>query len=195
MLWSLDSRDWKSLPANYATLRSTRGTVYDTGALRGIFLFHDTHRRTVEDLPRIIRDLRAGGCQRFVTVSDYLDGLLDPEPGILMTRRPTDSAQPAVADKKPGRLKEQFQEMPPESYPAGTAALPLARTSRPWRSGSGAAETGRPPAAEVDRQAAGENSGPGHDSSVQPTTGAPEAGLPLGSSVFTPGAAAGSADA
>ena len=197
MLWSLDSRDWKSLPANYATLRSTRGTVYDTGALRGIFLFHDTHKRTVEDLPRIIRDLRAGGCQRFVTVSDYLDGLLDPEPGILMTRRAADSAQPVVADRKPGRLKEQFQEMPPESYPAGTAALPLARTSRPWQSESDAAAGGAQSPAEADRQAAGENSGPSHDSGPQPAAGGPGtgAGMPLGSSVLTPGAATAPAGA
>lgn len=197
MLWSLDSRDWKSLPANYAALRSTRGTVYDTGTLRGIFLFHDTHKRTVEDLPRIIRDLRAGGCQRFVTVSDYLDGLLDPEPGILMTRRATDSSQPIVADKKPGRLKEQFQEMPPESYPAGTAALPLARTSRPWQSDSDAATAGKQPAAETGRQAAGENSSLRHDSGTQPAAGGPGTGtgMPLGSSVFTPGAAAGPAGA
>lgn len=71
---------------NYATLRNNRGTVYAPGTLRGIFLFHDSHKRTVDDLPRIIRDLRAGGCQRFVTVTDYLEGLMDPEPGLLMTR-------------------------------------------------------------------------------------------------------------
>ena len=92
-LWSLDSRDWRRLPKNYAALRNTRGSVYTPGALRGVFLFHDTHERTVEDLPRIIRDLRAGGCQRFVTVDDYLEGLTDPEPCLLMTRaRPCSTA-------------------------------------------------------------------------------------------------------
>ena len=199
MLWSLDSRDWKSLPADYATLRSTRGTVYDSGTLRGIFLFHDTHKRTVEDLPRIIRDLRAGGCQRFVTVSDYLDGLLDPEPGVLMTRRAGDSVQPMVAAKKPGRLKEQFQEMPPESYPAGTAVLPLARTSRPWQAeGSAPApEADRQAGPEIDRRAASENSGLSHDSSAQPAMEAPGAGsgISSGSSVAIPGALVASAHA
>ena len=164
MLWSLDSRDWKSLPPNYATLRSTRGTIYATGTLRGIFLFHDSHKRTVEDLPRIISDLRAGGCQRFVTVSDYLDGLLDPEPGMLMTRRTQPAGQPgnmgpegltqeATAGKfdQPVEVRESFQELPPESYPAGTAALPLARTSRPWQSDDTAA------AGESQQNAQGDN--------------------------------------
>lgn len=59
VLWSLDSRDWKGLPPDYAKLRSTRGYAYPTGSLRGIFLFHDTHKSTVDDLPRIIADLRA----------------------------------------------------------------------------------------------------------------------------------------
>ncbi len=197
MLWSLDSRDWKSLPADYATLRSTRGTVYNTGSLRGIFLFHDTHKRTVEDLPRVIRDLRAGGCQRFVTVSDYLDGLLDPEPGVLMTRRPADNTPSMVAGKKPGRLKEQFQEMPPESYPAGTAALPLARTSRPWQAESSAAEAGSQPGVEANRQGADESNGLSHERGAQPAAGASETGtgMPLGSSVAVPGAAVASASA
>ena len=53
VLWSLDSRDWKGLPPDYAKLRSTRGYAYPTGSLRGIFLFHDTHKSTVDDLPRL----------------------------------------------------------------------------------------------------------------------------------------------
>ena len=82
-----------------------------------------------------------------MTVSDYLDGLLDPEPGMLMTRRTQPAGQPgnmgpegltqeATAGKfdQPVEVRESFQELPPESYPAGTAALPLARTSRPWQS-------------------------------------------------------------
>lgn len=121
VLWSLDSHDWKSLPADYAKLRSTRGTVYDEGALRGIFLFHDTHKSTVEDLPRIIANLRAGGCERFVTVSEYLAGLEDHEPALLMTRHET-VPQPALARVRPA----------PKAYPAGTAIVPLARCSRPW---------------------------------------------------------------
>lgn len=123
ILWSLDSHDWKGLPADYAGLRSTRGTVYEPGSLHGIFLFHDTHRSTVEDLPRIISQLVAGGCQRFVTVSEYLAGINDPEPPALMSRR---SAMPAPP---PAR----------KSFAAGTSPVPLARSSRPWtgRAGDG----------------------------------------------------------
>lgn len=121
ILWSLDSRDWKSLPADYSKLRSTRGTVYDDGALRGIFLFHDTHKSTVDDLPRIIANLKAGGCEKFVTISEYLAGIIDPEPPLLMSR--LDPA-PAVAPVK--------VEPPMPAYPAGTGVVPLARCSRPW---------------------------------------------------------------
>ncbi|GHU96846.1 hypothetical protein AGMMS49974_11940 [Deltaproteobacteria bacterium] len=93
ILWSVDTKDWRRLPANYVDLRNGRGQVCPTGALRGIFLFHDTHRATVDDLPRIVGQLRAGGCSRFVTVSEYLDGLSNREPGILMTRRSVQDMQ------------------------------------------------------------------------------------------------------
>lgn len=133
ILWSLDSRDWKSLPPDYAKLRSTRGTIYDDGALRGIFLFHDTHKTTVEDLPRIIANLKAGGCERFVTVSEYLQGIADPEPALLMTRHEA-KAKSALAEAKaplasPGKL--EVRPTPP-AYAAGSGPVPLARCSRPW---------------------------------------------------------------
>lgn len=125
ILWSLDSRDWKSLPADYAKLRSTRGTVYDDGALRGIFLFHDTHKSTVEDLPRIIANLQAGGCEKFVTVSEYLAGIADQEPALLMTRHePIQSPAPATA-------KIPVEAAPP-AYATGSGPVPFARCSRPW---------------------------------------------------------------
>lgn len=141
-LWSLDSRDWQRLPANYAQLLSTRGSSYAPGTLRGVFLFHDTHKRTVDDLPRIVRDLRAGGCQRFVTLSDYVDGLLDPEPGMRMVRR----ALPAPEAAAFSRGRPAAPEQPvatTQSFPAGTAALPLARSSRPW-SGEAVAQENAP---------------------------------------------------
>ncbi len=119
ILWSLDSHDWKSLPSDYAKLRSTRGTIYDNGSLRGIFLFHDIHKSTVEDLHRIIANLRAGGCEKFVTISEYLAGIEDPEPPLLMSRR---SQPPARLRVKPA----------PPAYASGSAPLPLARCSRPW---------------------------------------------------------------
>ncbi len=136
VLWSLDSRDWKSLPADYAKLRSTRGYVYPTGTLRGIFLFHDTHKSTVDDLPRIIANLRAGGCQRFVTVSEYLNDVLDPEPGLLMSRRPLkeEPGQMPLAARHTVEGVEKSAEMPSTlSWPAGTGPVPLARSSKPWQ--------------------------------------------------------------
>ena len=161
LLWSMDSRDWKALPVNYAALRSARGTVYAPGALRGVFLFHDTHKRTVDDLPRIIRDLREGGCQRFVTVSEYLEGMLDPEPGLLMTRRPQQpsspespasaqaarpAGEPALAARHTIKGVESTEER--ESFPAGTGPVPLARSSKPWQT--------EPPAALPPGQAMGQ---------------------------------------
>ena len=142
MLWSMDSRDWQRLPDNYATLRNNRGTVYAPGTLRGIFLFHDSHKRTVDDLPRIVRDLRAGGCQRFVTVSDYLAGLMDPEPGLLMTRikRGTPGVdEPSMVARHNVEGVHQAEELPPHSYPAGSSDMPMARRSTPWQLGEGQA--------------------------------------------------------
>lgn len=123
ILWSLDSRDWKSLPEDYAKLRSTRGTVYDDGSLRGIFLFHDTHRATVQDLPRIINNLKAGGCEKFVTISEYLAGIVDPEPAMLMSRHEV----PAATASAPVKVHPASP-----AYAAGSAPMPLARCSRPW---------------------------------------------------------------
>lgn len=143
ILWSMDSHDWKGLPADHAKVYSTRGTIYADGTLRGVFLFHDTHKTTVDDLPRIVRQLKAGGCTKFVTVSEYLDGILDPEPAVLMTRRGgRPSATVAVAGKKadlPGQADASRDSstgiMPNMAWPAGTAAVPLARCSRPHTAG------------------------------------------------------------
>ncbi len=92
--WSYDTEDWKRLPADYTRLRDPRGRIAARGHLRGIFLFHDIHKSTVDDIPRVIAQLKAGGCDRFVTVSDYISGLLDPEPPMRMTmhRRARSSA-------------------------------------------------------------------------------------------------------
>ena len=135
ILWSMDSHDWKRLPQDYAKLRSTRGTQYESGDLRGIFLFHDTHKSTVDDLPRIIANLLAGGCRRFVTVSDYLASALDPEPGLLMTRRPAASRPPLAMPS----LAVQHRR----ARTGGASAIPLARCSRPWQ--ASATETATAP--------------------------------------------------
>ncbi len=133
VLWSLDSLDWKARPEDYARLRSARGTTYPEGALRGIFLFHDTHLSTVEDLPRIIANLRAGGCSRFVTVSEYLDAAredwLDPEPGALMSRRKLAPAPEALAASSAAPASARLAPAHrPKASPL--SAPPLARCAR-----------------------------------------------------------------
>ena len=135
VLWSVDSQDWKRRPTNYAHIINAVGRVFPPGEMRGIILFHDPLKTTAADLPKIISDLKAGGCQRFVTVSEYVNSVLDPEPPLLWTERtPARKAPDAVA-------AEQGSEalMPPESYAgvqrswlAGSAPIPLARSSRPW---------------------------------------------------------------
>lgn len=161
MLWSQDSHDWKRLPVNYALLPNTLGHVYGPGELRGIFLFHDSLKRTVDDLPRIIAELRAGGCQRFVTVSEYLDVLDDETPPLLMTRR------------TPQPHSEQTDEMPPESFPdamlatggtpaggipAGSTPVPMARCSQPWTPAAPAT----PPRAALTADHAAASAGTAH---------------------------------
>ena len=88
VLWSMDSLDWKRLPEDYGKIRSVRGELFENNDMHGVFLFHDIHKRTVDDVPRVIEELRRAGCQRFVTLSEYMKGILDPEPPLLMTRRP-----------------------------------------------------------------------------------------------------------
>ena len=138
VLWSLDSEDWRGVREDYTALVNTRGRRYTDNDLRGIFLFHDTVHGTLENLPRIIAQLQAGGCQRFVTVSDFLDGSLDPEPPLLMARRVT----------RP--LPDGRELMPPESFPAAQ----LAGQGR-GRSAFDAAQQGLPPADESLTWAAG----------------------------------------
>lgn len=94
VLWSVDSRDWKRLPDDYSRLFSPYGP-FEPGDMHGVFLFHDIHKRTVDDLPRIIAELKKGGCTRFVTFSEYMAGIADPEPPLLMTRH-NQSANPSI---------------------------------------------------------------------------------------------------
>ena len=135
VLWSVDSQDWKRRPANYAHILNAVGRVFPPGEMRGILLFHDPLKTTAADLPKIIADLKAGGCQRFVTVSEYINSVLDPNPPLLWTERTPVTTPP---DAVPAQ-EESEALMPPESYanaqrswPAGSAPIPLARSSRPW---------------------------------------------------------------
>lgn len=94
--WSHDTEDWKRLPKDYARLPDPRGHIAARGRLRGIFLFHDIHKATVDDIPRVIQQLRAGGCQRFVTVSDYMTGFYnDHEPAMHMTKHRRETNTPS----------------------------------------------------------------------------------------------------
>lgn len=120
--WSYDTLDWKSLPEDYTKLVNASGKVAAPGHLRGIFLFHDIHKTTVDDLPRIVAQLRAGGCQRFVSVSDYMnETFLDPEPPLLMTPRP----RPASRAKKQQPQTAVSRGSETGSLPAGTSSMPL----------------------------------------------------------------------
>ena len=87
VLWSIDSKDWKRLPDDYGQLPSAHGRL-EPGQMHGVFLFHDIHKRTVDDIPRVVEQLKKAGCERFVTFGEYMAGIKDPEPALMMTRHP-----------------------------------------------------------------------------------------------------------
>ncbi|MBR6467474.1 MAG: polysaccharide deacetylase family protein [Desulfovibrio sp.] len=130
IIWSLDSLDWKRLPADYSQLRNEEGYPWPKGKLHGIFLFHDIHKRTVDDLPRIVSQLKEGGCQRFVTVSEYMHSelFMDPEPGELMTRHPVrhGATLQAQAPQAPQPAAPSTAE-PQVAQPAETPAVQTAQ--------------------------------------------------------------------
>ena len=71
-----------------------------------------------------------------MTVSDYLAGLMDPEPGLLMTRvkRGTPGVdEPSMVARHKVESVHQSEELPPHSYPAGSSDIPMARSSTPWQ--------------------------------------------------------------
>ena len=61
---------------------------------------------------------------------------MDPEPGLLMTRvkrgAPGMDEPPMVARHQVEGV-HQSEELPPHSFPAGSADIPLARSSTPWQ--------------------------------------------------------------
>lgn len=107
VMWTTDSRDWKRRPADYRNLPTFSGLHMRPEEMRGVFLFHDTQQSTVQDVKRIVRDLRQGGCRSFVTVSEFFDGL-PPEESPLMTARPEAPQTPEGA-------------LPPHAQPGGDA--------------------------------------------------------------------------
>lgn len=67
-LWSVDSRDWRKHDLSAVLPRKS----YGVRGVRGVFLFHDNHRETVEALPNLIDRLTEAGCT-FVTMSEYVE--------------------------------------------------------------------------------------------------------------------------
>jgi peptidoglycan/xylan/chitin deacetylase (PgdA/CDA1 family) len=73
-LWSHDSQDWKRPEPPYDALISISGRPSPAGQWHGVFLFHE-RARTTRDIHIIISAMRNGGCQRFVTLSEYTSHL------------------------------------------------------------------------------------------------------------------------
>jgi peptidoglycan/xylan/chitin deacetylase (PgdA/CDA1 family) len=67
----VDSQDWR-----YRTVQELEERVLPKKGeeARGVFLFHDIHKTTVQAMPDILDRLAADGC-RFVTLGQWLDGL------------------------------------------------------------------------------------------------------------------------
>jgi peptidoglycan/xylan/chitin deacetylase (PgdA/CDA1 family) len=91
MLWSLDSQDWKRHAPRLDSLRSVSPAVQRSfQGLRGVFLFHDTHKHTVEEMADTLDALTAAGCERFVTVSEYMSSAPREEEHLLATQAPNE---------------------------------------------------------------------------------------------------------
>lgn len=97
ILWSVDSFDWKRQAA-MTNMRSVAGGP----TLRGVFLFHDTHKPTIAAMPYLLDELAANGC-RFVTVSDFLAAGAAPSPQVAPANP---AAQPEPAPMPPAVKSE-----------------------------------------------------------------------------------------
>jgi peptidoglycan/xylan/chitin deacetylase (PgdA/CDA1 family) len=67
VLWSVDTRDWQVRDPD-KIVQHVR-TVAGTGS---VLLMHSTYPSTLSALPRVIKELRAKGCQ-FVTLSEWIE--------------------------------------------------------------------------------------------------------------------------
>jgi peptidoglycan/xylan/chitin deacetylase (PgdA/CDA1 family) len=106
MLWSLDSQDWKRHALRLEKLRSVSPSKQQSfPGMRGVLLFHDTHKNTVDKMPDILNALTAGGCERFVTVSEYMSRAPREEEQRLSTEAPHggrgEIPPPALAENAP----------------------------------------------------------------------------------------------
>lgn len=158
VMWTTDSRDWKRRP-DYRNMPTAMGRRLQPEEMRGIFLFHDTKQATVQDVHRIVQELREGGCQRFVTVSEYFAAMDTEEP--LMTARPEiperelqdkhgspvrsanaaltepHSPEPAAASNTVTATTAQGEQTSGQMAEQmtgheGGGIVPLARSSTPW---------------------------------------------------------------
>jgi hypothetical protein len=143
MLWSLDSQDWKRHISRLEGLRSISPPLQNSfPGLRGVFLFHDTHKRTVDEMPDILDELVRGGCERFVSIAEYMAeapaeeerrlsthapnrGLGETPPAPLPDPSPPAQASPIQAAEKPPQA--HGSSAPAEKLPKG-AAPALARS-------------------------------------------------------------------
>ena len=138
VMWTADSQDWR----NYAELDdmlSNMQMLYSGAPLRGVFLFHDTHRLTVERMPEILDALLAAGC-RFVTLSEYIDAPMGGE-----------GAPPMLEAKA---------ENPPGAAPASESVVNFALEGRLDAQPGGASKT-PPHSAQNPRNAGARTSPPG----------------------------------
>jgi hypothetical protein len=91
LLWSLDSQDWKRHVSRLEGMRSVSPSVQQSfQGMRGVLLFHDTHKHTVDAMTAILDALSAGGCERFVTVSEYMAKAPREEEHRLSTQAPNE---------------------------------------------------------------------------------------------------------
>jgi peptidoglycan/xylan/chitin deacetylase (PgdA/CDA1 family) len=111
MLWSLDSQDWKNHVSRLEGLRSISPHIQQAfPGLRGVFLFHDTHKHTVDEMADILDALIAGGCERFVTISEYMFKAPLEEEHRLSTQAPDEGRgemPPALAGGMNGAVTEE----------------------------------------------------------------------------------------
>ena len=119
LLWSLDSQDWKRHVSRLEGLRSVSPAVQQAfPGMRGVFLFHDTHKHTVDEMPEILDALRAGGCERFVTVSEYMTKAPREEEHRLATQAPNEGRgeipPPLRAGLLPGATPDHASPQPLE---------------------------------------------------------------------------------
>ena len=152
----MDTNDWRHT-LSIDGMSSRRGHDRPT---RGVFLFHDTHLRTINALPTLIDFLEASQC-RFVTLSEYVGkpplAGLKPQVAPVAAPSPADAALPHQFPADDGS-DDLHQDKP--AAPSNAAKSPNTATEvvLPLQRGDAPAVTSHP----ADKQ-------PGADTSVQVT--------------------------